>query len=121
MDPDVLYSLRSGKIGRIVVTSLLAVVLVYTLVLNGLAGPGLPPFTQSTGNISDYLFTCVTPAGYTFSIWGVIYFGLVTIVIYDFLMSHEMGLQGYTFLKTKWNGHDESYCFPCKHILKLHD
>lgn len=82
MDPDVLYSLRSGKIGRIVVTSLLAVVLVYTLVLNGLAGPGLPPFTQSTGNISDYLFTCVTPAGYTFSIWGVIYFGLVAIVIY---------------------------------------
>ncbi|XP_042890055.1 uncharacterized protein LOC122264992 isoform X2 [Penaeus japonicus] len=82
MDTDVMYSLKSGRLGRIVVTSLLAVVLVYTLVFNGLAGPGLPPFTQSTGNISDLLFTCVTPAGYTFSIWGVIYFALVAILIY---------------------------------------
>ncbi len=30
-------------------------------------------FPKSTGNISDTFYTDITPAGWTFSIWGFIY------------------------------------------------
>lgn len=36
-------------------------------------GEGNAIFTSSTGNISDVYTTEITPAGWTFSIWGVIY------------------------------------------------
>ncbi|KAK4306119.1 hypothetical protein Pmani_022025 [Petrolisthes manimaculis] len=73
---------RTWTCARIIITALLFIVLVITLVFNGLAGPGSPPFSQSTGNISDVYFTCITPAGYTFIIWGIIYFCLVLIACY---------------------------------------
>ncbi|KAG7159270.1 uncharacterized protein LOC121877691 [Homarus americanus] len=73
---------RPEEISRILVTIFLAVVLIITVVLNGLAGPGASPFSQSTGDVSNQLFTCITPAGYTFIIWSIIYTALVLIVIY---------------------------------------
>jgi len=73
---------RSGWIVRVVLTVIFCATLVTTLVFNGLAGPGLPPFTRSTGNVSDEFNTCITPAGFTFSIWGLIYACLVAIAIY---------------------------------------
>ncbi|XP_072426744.1 uncharacterized protein [Chiloscyllium punctatum] len=51
------------------------VVYIITLVMNALAGRGSQsgPFYQSVGNISKKYDTELTPAGWTFSIWGVIY------------------------------------------------
>ncbi len=57
-----------------------------TIIVNGLASTG------KIGNIlpkdvSDKYFTSVTPAGYAFSIWGLIYLGLIAFSIYQALPS----------------------------------
>jgi benzodiazapine receptor len=54
-------------------------VLAVTLPLNG----------QDTGAISDRLAAYFVPAGYVFSIWGVIYLGWIAFVIYQFLPSQK--------------------------------
>lgn len=40
------------------------------------------PFYSSTGNVSSRYETDITPAGWTFSIWGVIYTWLTLMVLY---------------------------------------
>ncbi|XP_067887077.1 uncharacterized protein [Heterodontus francisci] len=60
---------------RICLLLLALVVYIITLVMNALAGKGSKSglFLQSTGNVSNKYSTEFTPAGWTFSIWGVIY------------------------------------------------
>lgn len=41
------------------------------------------PFRYSTGNVSGRYETEITPAGWTFSIWGVIYTWLLLMVLYQ--------------------------------------
>ena len=55
-----------------------------TIVVNGLAN-ALPINDQQTGEISDRFNVYFTPAGYVFSIWGLIYLGLVVFAIYQLL------------------------------------
>jgi len=50
------------------------------LVLNTLATT-LPINGLSTGDLSDTLSTLITPAGFTFSIWSIIYLGLIGLTI----------------------------------------
>lgn len=54
------------------------------LVVNGLAN-ALPLNGKTTGEISDGLKNYFTPAGYVFSIWGLIYLGLIAFAIYQAL------------------------------------
>lgn len=58
------------------------VTLVATLVLNGLA-TGLPLNDRTTGEISDSFPNVFAPAGYVFSIWGIIYIALITFTAYQ--------------------------------------
>ncbi len=58
------------------------VTLVATLVLNGLA-TGLPLNGRTTGEISDSFPNVFAPAGYVFSIWGIIYVALITFTAYQ--------------------------------------
>jgi hypothetical protein len=55
-----------------------------TLGMNGLAN-ALPLNGQTTGQISDRFQVYFVPAGYVFSIWGVIYLGLILYAIYQAL------------------------------------
>lgn len=55
-----------------------------TLTLNALANT-LPINGLSTGDISDMFPVRFTPAGYVFSIWGIIYLGLIIYAIYQAL------------------------------------
>ena len=55
-----------------------------TLVINALAN-ALPINGQTTGEISDGFEVFFVPAGYVFSIWGVIYLGLIAFTIYQAL------------------------------------
>jgi len=55
-----------------------------TIVVNGLAN-ALPLNGQTTGAISDRLDGYFVPAGYVFSIWGLIYLALVAFAIYQAL------------------------------------
>ena len=61
---------------------------VLALAVNVLA-VSLPLNGQDTGAISDRLAAYFVPAGYVFSIWGVIYLGWIAFVIYQFLPSQK--------------------------------
>jgi len=55
-----------------------------TIAINGLAN-ALPLNGQTTGEISDRFRVYFVPAGYVFSIWGLIYLGLVAFAVYQAL------------------------------------
>jgi len=64
------------------------IALVVTLIINGLAGTTL--FNgRTTAQVSDAYPTLITPAGYVFSIWGIIYILLFAFVIYQALPSQK--------------------------------
>ncbi|MBN1304870.1 MAG: hypothetical protein JXA13_10585 [Anaerolineales bacterium] len=64
------------------ITTILATLI--TLTINGLAN-ALPLNGQGTGEISDRFAIYFVPAGYVFSIWGLIYIGLIAFTIYQAL------------------------------------
>ncbi|PWH16251.1 MAG: tryptophan-rich sensory protein [Anaerolineae bacterium] len=55
-----------------------------TLTMNILAN-ALPFNGQNTGEISDRFLVYFVPAGYVFSIWGIIYLGWIAFTVYQFL------------------------------------
>ncbi len=61
-----------------------ALVVVGTIAMNGLAN-ALPLNGQLTGEISDRFRVFFVPAGYVFSIWGLIYVGLLAFAIFQAL------------------------------------
>lgn len=71
------------------------------LIVNGLANI-LPLNNLSTGEISDRFQVFFVPAGYVFSIWGLIYLGLIAFGIYQALPSQRENPRlekvGYWFL-----------------------
>jgi hypothetical protein len=64
------------------VVNLLATVV--TITINGLAN-ALPINGQTTGEISDRFRVYFVPAGYVFSIWGLIYLALIAFAVYQAL------------------------------------
>lgn len=64
------------------------VVMAATIVVNGLAN-ALPINGQNTGEISDRFKVYFVPAGYVFSIWGLIYLGLIAFTIFQALPSQR--------------------------------
>jgi hypothetical protein len=67
-----------------------AVVLTFiaTVTTNGLAN-GIEINGFNTGEISDMFVNFITPPGYVFSIWGVIYLGLAAFTVYQALPSQR--------------------------------
>lgn len=63
---------------------LVALSFVATIGVNGLAN-ALPLFGRETGEVSNQFGTLVSPAGYVFSIWGLIYLGLLAYSIAQFV------------------------------------
>jgi benzodiazapine receptor len=64
------------------------VAVVAVLVVNGLAN-ALPLNGQTTGEISDRFQVYFVPAGYVFSIWGLIYLGLLAFAVFQALPSQR--------------------------------
>ena len=77
--------------------------LIFTIVINGLAN-ALPLNGLTTGEVSDGFPIFFVPAGYVFSIWGVIYLALIGFAIYQVLPAQRDNprLQqiGYLFVLT---------------------
>ena len=71
-----------------------------TIVINGLAN-ALPLNGQTTGEISDRFQVYFVPAGYVFSIWGLIYLGLIVFAVFQALPAQRDNLRlcriGYLF------------------------
>jgi benzodiazapine receptor len=61
------------------------VAFILTVVVNGLAGSTTLLGGVTSADVSDMYPTLVTPAGFTFSIWGVIYTLLLLFVVYQAL------------------------------------
>ena len=59
-----------------------------TVLVNGLAS-SLALNGRTTAEVSDLYFTLVTPAGYVFAIWGVIYALLLVFVVFQALPSQR--------------------------------
>lgn len=57
---------------------------IFTLVLNYVYGSGTRG-KQTVGEISDLYPTLITPAGYAFAIWGVIYLMLLGFLVYQWI------------------------------------
>ncbi|XP_036409674.1 uncharacterized protein LOC118795350 [Megalops cyprinoides] len=72
------------SIARIVVIVLSVLLFLTVLAFNAMAGQGIGPFLQGTGNVSDMYDTEITPSGWTFSIWGIIYTWLTAMLVYIF-------------------------------------
>jgi hypothetical protein len=83
------------------VTLLITIVII---IFNGLAN-ALPLNGQSTGQISGRFQVYFIPAGYVFSIWGLIYIGWLAFAIYQLLPSQRdnprLRRVGYLFV---WSG-----------------
>jgi hypothetical protein len=58
------------------------IAIIATVIMNGLAN-ALPLNGITTGEVSDRFQVYFVPAGYVFSIWGVIYVGLVLYAVYQ--------------------------------------
>ena len=71
---------------------------IFTLVMNGAAN-AIPLNGRGTGEISDSFNVFFVPAGYVFSIWGLIYIGLVAYTIYHSLPSQK---NNPLLVKTGW-------------------
>jgi benzodiazapine receptor len=71
---------------------------VAVVIVNGLAGSTTLIGGQDTAQVSDNNFTLITPAGYTFAVWGIIYTLLGLFVIYQALPSDK----GITTEKVGW-------------------
>ncbi len=71
-------------------TRQIAVILttLFALVMNSLAN-ALPLNGRGTGEISDSFKVLFVPAGYVFSIWGVIYIGLIAYTVFHSLPSQK--------------------------------
>jgi|HigsolmetaAR206D_1030411.scaffolds.fasta_scaffold07266_3 hypothetical protein len=76
--------MRASPIGSIL--NIVAVVSV--IVMNWLANT-LPFNNKSTGEISDQYPVLIQPAGYAFSIWSLIYLGLIAFAVYQALPSQQ--------------------------------
>lgn len=67
---------------------LILIAVIATIIVNGLAS-ALPINGQTTGEISDRFDVFFVPAGYVFSIWGLIYAGLIAYAIYQLLPAQK--------------------------------
>ncbi|MGA0557415.1 tryptophan-rich sensory protein [Larkinella sp. VNQ87] len=76
--------MKSDKIRQFLVVF----VIVSTIVMNYLSN-ALPIGGQTNAEVSDKHFTSFTPAGFAFSIWGVIYLGLIGFAVYQALPSQR--------------------------------
>jgi len=69
-----------------------------TVIVNGLAN-ALPINDKTTGELSDQYPNLFTPAGLTFSIWGVIYILLAIFVIYGLIIAIKNDTQKSSFIE----------------------
>jgi len=67
-------------------------------VINGLAGAGNTAlFNSTTGNVSDKYYLEITPAGWTFSIWGLIYALQAAFLLYALVTLFIKTPRGYLY------------------------
>lgn len=77
---------------QLVARIVIVLAVISTIVVNGLAN-ALPLNNLTTGEISDRFDVYFVPAGYVFSIWGLIYLGLIAFAIFQALPAQADNLK----------------------------
>ncbi|XP_040922246.1 uncharacterized protein LOC121200807 [Toxotes jaculatrix] len=85
------------NISRLIAVVLALIFFIITMVFTALAGPGIYPFLSSTANISDEFVTQITPAGWTFTIWSIIYTFLALMSLYLLSGIFRKNAYGYVY------------------------
>ncbi|XP_054479364.1 uncharacterized protein LOC129111094 [Anoplopoma fimbria] len=85
------------NISRAIAIVLALIFFIITMVFSALAGTGIYPFLESTGNISDEFVTQITPAGWTFTIWSIIYIFLALVMVYALSGLFRKNAYGYVY------------------------
>uniref|UniRef100_A0AAV2LCD5 Uncharacterized protein n=1 Tax=Knipowitschia caucasica TaxID=637954 RepID=A0AAV2LCD5_KNICA len=67
------------------------------MVFTAFASTGTYPFLQSTGNVSDEYTTDITPSGWTFAIWGIIYAFMAAVLVYVLSTLFRKNAYGYVY------------------------
>jgi hypothetical protein len=70
---------------RDIVRQILVIIAAFTTIIFNILANTLPLNGLNTGDISDRFKIFFVPAGYVFSIWGLIYLGLIAYAIYQVL------------------------------------
>ena len=71
-----------SRVLEIVCLSVTTIVLLVVFITNGLSTGTVGGFANATGEVSDMFSLQITPAGWTFSIWGIIYTWQVLWLLY---------------------------------------
>lgn len=69
--------------------TILNIVAVVTVIVMNWLATSLPLNGKSTGELSDQYPVLIQPAGYAFSIWSLIYLGLISFAVYQALPSQQ--------------------------------
>uniref|UniRef100_UPI0037E98F4D uncharacterized protein n=1 Tax=Semicossyphus pulcher TaxID=241346 RepID=UPI0037E98F4D len=85
------------KLSLLIAIVLALLFFIITMAFTALAGPGIYPFLASTGNISDDFVTQITPSGWTFTIWSIIYTFLALVSAYVFSGIFRKNAYGYVY------------------------
>ncbi|TKS87719.1 hypothetical protein D9C73_021843 [Collichthys lucidus] len=85
------------NISLIIAILLALLVFIVTMVFSALAAPGIYPFLASTGNTSEEFVTQITPSGWTFSIWTIIYIFLALVLAFVLSGTCRKNAYGYVY------------------------
>jgi len=86
------------KDNKYLMTSVLNVILYLIMLIVNFLANALPINGKNTGEISESYLTLFAPAGYTFSIWGLIYLMLLAFVIYSLYIAFtRKNIEGLTW------------------------
>ncbi|XP_047424510.1 uncharacterized protein LOC124995840 [Mugil cephalus] len=70
---------------------------IVTMVFTALASSGVYPFLSTASNVSDEFVTEITPSGWTFTIWTIIYLFLSLVLVYIISGIFRKNAYGYVY------------------------
>ncbi|GAA6214988.1 uncharacterized protein LOC108881602 [Lates japonicus] len=85
------------KISLLIAIVMALIFFIITMVFTALAGTGIYPFLSSTANISDEFVTQITPSGWTFTIWSIIYTFMALVLLYLLSGIFRKNAYGYVY------------------------
>lgn len=85
------------NVGLLILIVLSVLFFIVTMVFTVLASTGITPFLQKTSTISDMYTTEITPDGWTFAIWGIIYAFMAAILVYVLSGFFRKNAYGYVY------------------------
>nr|XP_054607176.1 uncharacterized protein LOC107382836 isoform X1 [Nothobranchius furzeri] len=92
-------NMEKHNYGRLAAVVVSVVVFVISLVFNGLSVVGVGPYQTTTANVSAVFDTQLTPSGWTFYIWTLIYIWLMAMVAYITVGLCRRNAYGYVYCR----------------------